>query len=409
MALIVQKYGGTSVGNPERIKNVAKRIIAARQRGDDVVAAVSAMGNATDHLIELSQQVTDKPDPREMDVLLSTGELVSSALLTMALQAMGQPAISLSGQQAGIRTETRHRQARITGIDPARIQRELAAGRVVIVAGFQGVTEDLDVTTLGRGASDITAVALAAQLNAARCERFTDVEGVFTADPRMVPEARKLKDISYDEMLELASYGAVVMQPRAVELGSVYNVPIFVASSFTSAPGTLIHGGTLMESPDRLRGLAHENGVNKITVQGVPDRPGVAAALLGPLSDAGVRVDTIVQNVSDEGVTDITFTVGKNELAEATRRIESAVREVGAKGWTASQGLAKVSLVGAAMRTRPGFAAQAFKALFEAGVNIEMLTTSDLRITCLIAQERVPDALRALHKAFHLELLAIEG
>ena len=409
MALIVQKYGGSSVADADKIRNVASRIMTARQRGDDVVAVVSAMGDTTDILIALAHKISAHPDPREMDLLMSTGELVSSALLAMALREMGQEAVSLSGMQAGIRTEARFGKARITGIDPTRMQQELQAGKVVIVAGFQGVTDDLEVTTLGRGGSDTTAVALAAQLQAARCERFTDVEGVFTADPRLVPEARKLKDISYEEMLELASYGATVMHPRAVELGAVFHVPIFVGSSFSTAPGTLIHGGVLAEPARKVRGIAHEMSVAKATVQGVPDQPGVAAAIFAPLSQQHIRVDSIVQNVSSDGVTDLTFTVAQSDLAGVSKLMAPVVREIGAKGWHTAEGLAKVSVVGAAMRTTPGIAARAFQALQQAGVNIEILTTSEIRITCVISAAQVPQASCALHRAFHLESMDDAG
>ncbi|MEE9284672.1 MAG: aspartate kinase [Dehalococcoidia bacterium] len=405
MALIVQKYGGSSVANAELIRNVAARIVAARKRGDDVVAVVSAMGDATDLLNDLAHQVCSKPDERELDLLLSTGELVSSALLAMALRDLGQEAVSLSGLQAGIRTERRFGRARITGIDAKRIEKEVSRGKVVIVAGFQGVTDEMDVTTLGRGGSDTTAVALAVQLQAATCERFTDVEGVYTADPRLVPDARKLKDISYEEMLELASSGVKVLHPRAVELACVYSVPIFVASSFSSAPGTLIHSGTLMEVADKVRGIAHDTDVAKVTVLGVPDRPGMVARLFEPLSEANIRVDTIVQNASAGNVTDVTFMVSCGDLADAISVVESNIQGLEARGWVADEGLAKVSVVGSAMRTAPGYAARAFKALFEAGINIEMVTTAEVRITCIVAAHRVAEAVRALHAAFGLATL----
>ena len=405
MARIVQKYGGTSVSNADRIRNVAQRVLSTRSKGNDVVVVVSAMGDTTDHLIALAHQICKNPDEREMDLLLSTGELVSSALLAMALRNIGQEAVSLSGLQAGIKTEARFGRARITSIDPKRIIKELDKGRVVIVAGFQGFTDELDVTTLGRGGSDTTAVALSASLEAARCERFTDVEGVYTADPRIVPEARKLKDISYDEMLELASYGAKVMHPRAVELGGVYNVPIFVASSFNSAPGTLIHGDALMEPGNKLRGIAHDSDMAKVTVLGVPDRPGVAAALFEPMCAAQIRMDTIVQNTSTSGVTDLTFTVAQGDPHKAIQKVEPAIKELGAKGWTSDEKLAKISIVGSAMKKTPGYAARAFQTLYEVGVNIEMLTTSEIRITAIIDKTRVVDATRALHKAFGLDSL----
>ena len=405
MGLIIQKYGGTSVADAERIKSVAERIVASRGKGDDVVAVVSAMGDTTDLLTGLAREVCDEPNQREMDLLLSTGELVSSSLLAMALRQLGQDAVSLSGFQAGIKTERRFGRARITSIDPQRILKELNRGRVVIVAGFQGVTEDEDVTTLGRGGSDTTAVALAARLEAARCERFSDVEGVFTADPRLVPDARKLADISYEEMLELASGGAKIMHPRAVELASVYGVPIFVASSFNSAPGTLIHEETLMEPGDRLRGIAHDSSVAKITIIGAPDIPGVAASAFEPLTSEDIRIDSIVQNASAARVTDLTFTVSLEDLPAALNLVEPVAKSIGARGVQANDGLAKVTVVGAAMRNSPGFAARTFEALFHAGVNIEMVTTSEIRISAIVSRDAVADAVTALHRAFGLEQL----
>ncbi len=405
MGLIIQKYGGTSVADAERIKSVAERIVASRGKGDDVVAVVSAMGDTTDLLTGLAREVCDEPNQREMDLLLSTGELVSSSLLAMALRQLGQDAVSLSGFQAGIKTERRFGRARITSIDPQRILKELNRGRVVIVAGFQGVTEDEDVTTLGRGGSDTTAVALAARLEAARCERFSDVEGVFTADPRLVPDARKLADISYEEMLELASGGAKIMHPRAVELASVYGVPIFVASSFNSAPGTLIHEHTLMEPGDRLRGIAHDTSVAKITIIGAPNIPGVAASAFEPLTSEDIRIDSIVQNASAARVTDLTFTVSLEDLPAALNLVEPVAKSIGARGVEANDGLAKVTVVGAAMRNSPGFAARTFEALFHAGVNIEMVTTSEIRISAIVSRDAVADAVTALHRAFGLEQL----
>ena len=308
--LVVQKYGGSSVANAERIRAVAERIVRSKQQGNEVVAVVSAMGDTTDDLIELAHQINEHPDDREMDVLLSTGEIVSSTLMAMQLHAMGHEAVSLTGAQAGMRTDAVHRRARIVGVEPERVKQELARGRIVIVAGFQGITEDLDVTTLGRGASDLTAVALAAVLGA-RCERYTDVDGVYTADPRVEPNARKLTEIAYEEMLELASKGSQILQARSVEIAAVYNVPILVASSFIDAPGTLIHGGVNMEQFNRVRGIAHDLDVAKVTLRGVPDRPGVAASVFEPLAEAHLSVDVIVQNASAEGMTDLTFTVSK--------------------------------------------------------------------------------------------------
>ncbi len=402
MALIVQKYGGSSVASADRIRYVANRIAGRKAEGSDVVAVVSAMGNTTDELIGLAHQITKSPDDREMDVLLSTGEIVSSTLMAMALHERGVEAVSLSGAQAGLRTDAVHGRARILAIDPARVRRELSAGRVVIVAGFQGITDEMDITTLGRGASDLTAVALAAALGA-RCERFTDVDGVYTADPRIEPNARKLKDITYEEMLELASKGAKIMQPRSVEIGAVYNVPILVASSFTEAPGTLIHGGIDMEQFNRVRGIAHDLDVAKITIRGVPDRPGIAASVFEPLAAAHLSVDVIVQNASIEGLTDLTFTVSKGDLQRATPVIESVAKEIGAAGVATDDSIGKVSIVGTGIQSAPGFASRMFRTLFDAGINIEMISTSEIRITCIVREDRVADAVRALHAAFELE------
>ena len=402
MALIVQKYGGSSVASAERIRAVAQRIARRKAEGNDVVAVVSAMGDTTDELIALAHQINEKPDDREMDVLLSTGEIVSATLMAMALQGMGLEAVSLTGAQAGLRTDSVHRRARILGIEPDRVRRELAQGRIVIVAGFQGITEDLDVTTLGRGASDLTAVALAATLGA-RCERYTDVEGVFTADPRIEPNARKLKDITYEEMLELASKGAAIMQARSVEIGAVYNVPIYVASSFKEAPGTLIHGGIDMEQFNRVRGIAHDLDVAKITIRNVPDQPGIAAAVFEPLAAAHLSVDVIVQNASAEGMTDLSFTVTKADLSRSVPIVEAVARQIKAGSVVTDDKIGKVSIVGTGIQSAPGFASHMFRSLFDAGINIEMISTSEIRITCIIHEDKVADAVRALHKAFELE------
>lgn len=400
--IIVQKYGGSSLATSERIKAVAERVRAATQRGP-VVVVVSAMGDTTDHLIDLARQITDEPDEREMDLLLSTGEVVSCTLVAMALRKLGCPAISLTGGQAGIRTDTSHSRARIVSVDPSRIHRELNQGRVVIVAGFQGITEDMDITTLGRGGSDTTAVAMAAILGAARCEIYTDVEGVYTADPRLVPNARRLDVISYDEMLELATLGARVMHPRAVELGAVYGIPILVASSFTDRPGTLIYGGEGLEIRNKVRGIAHDTDVAKITILGVLDRPGIAHALFQPLAEAGINVDVIVQNAGADGHTDMSFTVSRGDLNKALRLVEPIVNELGARHVVSSSDLAKVSIVGTGIYNTPGYAARMFKALAERQVNIEMITTSEIRITCLINANQVQEAVAALHDAFKLE------
>lgn len=403
MAIVVQKYGGSSVATAERIKAVAQRVIDRVERGDRLVVVVSAMGDTTDELIALAKQVTPRPEAREMDLLLSTGEIVSSALLAMALKEMGCSAVALTGPQAGIGTDRRYGRARILSVNPQRVLRELDAGNVVIVAGFQGITEEADITTLGRGGSDTTAVALAAALKCSRCEIYTDVEGIYTADPRLVPEAQKLREISYEEMLELATYGARVMHNRAVELGAVQKVPIYVASSFTDSPGTLIHGGPFMEQRNKVMGIAHDTDVARITVRGVPDRPGIAAALFEPLGEAGISVDTIVQNASVERLTDVTFTVARSDLERALEIVRPIAKTIGAPEVLADTHLAKVSIVGAGMQSGPGYAGRMFRALFESGINIELITTSEIRITCLIDEKQVPKAVRALHKAFVTE------
>jgi aspartate kinase len=402
MSIIVQKYGGTSVANAERIRAVANRIIGTKEKGNQVVVVVSAMGDATDDLIELARSLTDKPDPRELDVLMSTGEIVSSTLLAMTLKHMGHEAISLSGAQAGIKTDASHSRARITGIEPERIHRELHKGRIVIVAGFQGITEGMEVTTLGRGGSDTSAVALAAILGAKICERFTDVDGVYTADPRVVPEARRLKEISYEEMLELATYGAKIMHPRAVELGELYNIPILVASSFNDNPGTLIHGGQ-MEIRNKVSGIAYDLDVAKITIVGIPDKPGIAASLFEPLAKAGVSVDTIVQNASVKHITDMTFTLAESDLKKAIEVVKPIADQLGAMSIAADPNIGKISIVGTGIQNTPGYAAKMFRALYDAGINIDLISTSEIRITVIIEEGKVKEAVRALHKAFELE------
>jgi len=406
MALIVQKYGGTSVEDAERIKNVARRIAATKDKGNQVVVVVSAMGGTTDELIELAYQLAEEPSARELDLLLSTGEIVSSTLLAMALRDMGCEAISLSGAQAGIQTDSAHRHARILKVEGKRVVKELEAGKIVIVAGFQGVTGEMDITTLGRGGSDTTAVALAASLGASVCQIYTDVDGVHTADPRLTPEAKPLTEIGYEEMLELATYGAKVVHPRAVELGELYDIPILVASSFSDTPGTLIHGGASMEVRNKVMGIAHDLDVAKITVVGVPDRPGIAAAIFQPLAQAGISVDTIVQNASIENITDLTFTVAKSELAGAMRVVEPIAKQIKARECLSDSKLGKVSIIGTGMQNTPGYAARMFTTLSERGINIQLITTSEIRITCIIDAARVEDAVRALHRAFELETVA---
>jgi aspartate kinase len=403
MALIVQKYGGSSVANADKIRNVARRIATTKDAGNQVVAVVSAMGDTTDKLIELARSLTNQPPAREFDILLSTGEIVSSTLLAMTLEAMGYKAVSFSGAQAGIKTDTTYNRARILGIDPKRIVRELDKGKTVVVAGFQGITEDMDTTTLGRGGSDTTAVALAVGLGADECQIYTDVEGIYTADPRLIPQARRLNEIDYEEMLELATYGAKVIHPRAVELGELFNIPILVASSFTNSLGTLIHGGVLMEIRNKVSGITHDLNVAKITVVGIPDRPGIASSIFEPLAEAGISVDTIVQNASIENITDLTFTITKGDLAEAMKVIKPIAESIGARQYASDSKLGKISVIGTGMQNTPGFAARMFSTLSLENINIELITTSEIRITCIINETRVGEAVRALHRAFELE------
>ncbi len=403
MALVVQKYGGSSVADADKIRNVARRIVETREKGDQVVVVVSAMGDTTDELIRLAKQMNPQPEERELDVLLSTGEVVSSTLLAMALHGMGHKAVSLSGAQAGIETDAIHSRARIRKIRPKRIFKELEQGTIVIVAGFQGVSEDMNITTLGRGGSDTTAVALAISLKASICQIYTDVEGVYTSDPRFVPEARPLREICYEEMLELATYGAKVMHPRAVELGELHNMPILVASSFSDKPGTLIHGGISMEIRNKVRGIAYDLDVAKITVVGVPDRPGIASAIFEPFAKANISIDTIVQNASINNITDLSFTVARSDLDKAMSLVKPVAESIGAAECVSDSTLAKVSIIGTGMQNTPGYAAEMFRTLYEKNINIQLITTSEIRITCIIARDKVKDAARALHKAFDLE------
>ena len=412
------KFGGSSVAGAERIKRVARRIVRERASGSELVVVVSAMGDTTDELLSLAAAVTDEPDPRELDVLLATGEHQSATLVSMALHSLGVPAISLTGPQAGITTDGRYGQARIAGIDPRRVRAELAAGKVVIVAGFQGMSlaaEGLatsptasdvhaaEMTTLGRGGSDTTAVALAARLHADRCQIFTDVKGIYTADPRIEGGARQLDVIGYEEMMELAHQGAQVMQTRAVELGWVNEVVIEVLSSFEDAPGTQIREDPLVEQRNKVRGLAHDRNVAKITLVEVPDQPGVARSVFEPLAEAGINVDMIVQNVGHGGATDLSFTIPRVELARAKRLLEPLIRDLGFRDMTTDSSVAKVSIVGAGIQNAPGYAARMFGTLADAGINIEMISTSEIRITTIIAEDRVEEAVRALHAAFELE------
>jgi len=401
--VIVQKYGGTSVGTAARIRRVSRRIAATVKRGERVVVVVSAMGHTTDRMIALAQSVNPEPPARELDMLVANGETITAPLVAMCLQGMGVAAVSLSGLQAGVRTSAQHSRARIQDINPARILEALREGKVPVVAGFQGVTESLEITTLGRGGSDTTAVALAAALKADSCEIYTDVDGIFTADPRVVRNARKLAFIRYDEMLELAAVGARVMHPRAVEIGELYAVPIHVRSSFNDSVGTMIVAQVPMEERQRVRGIAQETNVAKITVLGVADRPGVAAAIFEPLGKAGISVDVIVQNIGRSGHTDLTFSVAESDLSAAVKLVRLALKKIGARSISSAGGIAKLSIVGTGMLGTPGIAGRMFRALADAGINIEMISTSEIRITCLVARDQVEKGVRVLHKTFELD------
>lgn len=401
--MIVQKYGGTSVGTAARIRRVSRRIAATVKKGEQVVVVVSAMGHTTDRMIALAQSVNPEPPARELDMLVANGETITAPLVAMCLEGMGVPAISLSGLQAGVRTSAQHSRARIQDINPGRILEALRVGKVPVVAGFQGATESLEITTLGRGGSDTTAVALAAALKADSCEIYTDVDGIFTADPRVVRNARKLPFIRYDEMLELAAVGARVMHPRAVEIGELYGVRIHVRSSFNDSVGTMIVAQVPMEERQRVRGIAQETNVAKITVIGVADRPGVAAAIFEPLGKAGISVDVIVQNIGRSGHTDLTFSVTESDLKAAVKMVRAALKQIGAKSISSASGIAKLSIVGTGMLGTPGIAGTMFRALADAGINIEMISTSEIRITCLVARNQVEKGVRVLHKTFELE------
>lgn len=402
---VVQKYGGTSVGSVERLQAVAERIAQRAAQGQPMAVVVSAMGKTTDELIALAQAISPRPPRREMDMLLATGEMVSSALLAMAVREQGRGAIALTGAQAGVFTDDTFGRARIRNIDTERIEREFAAGNVVIIAGFQGASGAADFTTLGRGGSDTSAVALGAALNAQQVEIYTDVDGVYTTDPRIEPDARRLADIAAEEMLEAAAQGAGVMHPRAVELGLLYDIPIVVASSFAAAgaAGSIIRKEVQMEPVDRVRTIALDRDVASLTLRHVPDRPGIAAQLFGPLADAGISVDTIVQNASEDRLTDLTFTVTRSDLEQAYEAASPLAAELGAKALLRDDDLVKVSLIGTGMQSAPGYAALMFRTLSEAGVNIELITTSEIRITVLVRSEHGEQAVRLLHRAFALD------
>ena len=407
MTLVVQKYGGTSVADPDRMRNVARHIAETRAKGIDVVAVVSAMGKATDNLVELARQVSSNPQGREMDMLLTTGERISMSLLCMALHDVGCDAMSFTGSQVGIITDTSHTKAKILEIKGDRVREALSAGKVAVVAGFQGVSTDREITTLGRGGSDTTAVALAAALNADACEIYTDVTGVFSADPRIVPQARKIQYLSFDEMLEMAGAGSKVLALRAVEFARNHNVPIHVRSSFTWEEGTWVIGAdhernTAMEEPI-ISGVVHDVGEAKMTLLGVPDRPGVSALLFESLADANVNVDMIVQNTSIDGSTDISFTLPLGDIATALPILKKVGDEVGAKGVSQDENIVKLSLVGAGMKSSPGIAAKMFRVLADNNVNIEMISTSTIRISVVVERNMLETAIRALHTAFDLD------
>ena len=404
MAVIVQKYGGTSVGSLERIEAVAERVARHQSDGDQLIIVVSAMSGETNRLLGLARDVTSNPSPRELDVLVSTGEQVSMALLTMALHQRGVNALSLKGSQAAILTDSFHSKARIQRIDDRRLRAELNQGRVVVVAGFQGVDENGEVTTLGRGGSDTSAVALAAAVGADECQIYTDVDGVYTTDPRIVDGAQRLDSITFEEMLEMASMGSRVLQLRSVEFAGKYQVPLRVLSSFKEGPGTLIKmdEDDPMEAPT-IAGIAFNRDEAKLTVIGVPDTPGIAYQILGPIGDADIEVDVILQNVGDEGKTDFTFTVSRSDLGKAEAILESHIAELGALEWRSDSRIAKLSVVGVGMRSHAGVAANMFKALAEVGVNIQMISTSEIKISVIIEEKFLELAVRTLHSAFGLD------
>ena len=402
MALIVQKYGGTSVGDAQRIRNVAERVVKAAEAGQRICVIVSAMGHTTDELVDLAAQISPAPHARELDMLLSAGERISMALLSMAIIELGREAISFTGSQAGIVTDTSHGKARIVDVKAKRVHDALDAGKIVIVAGFQGVSTEFDVTTLGRGGSDTTAVAMAAALGADACEIFTDVDGVFTADPRIVPDARKLHAVSYEEMLELSATGAKVLMLRSVEYARNHGVLVHVRSSFKDEEGTWVREEDERMEQAIISGIAHDTSEAKVTILGVPDNPGVAARVFRPLADEGINIDMIVQNASSDGRTDIFFTLPKEDLRRAEPILQKIASGVGARGTETDADIAKISLVGAGMKTHPGVAADMFDCMADAGINIEIISTSSIRISCVIRAAEVERAVRVIHDHFSL-------
>lgn len=403
MELIVQKYGGTSVGSVERIRAVAEKIIETRKRGNQVVVVVSAMSGETDRLLKLARELAPMPDSREVDVLLSTGEQVTIALLSIALQAKGYPSVSFTGAQVHILTDSAYNKARIIDIDAARVQKALHEGKVVVIAGFQGIDSEGNITTLGRGGSDTTAVAMAAALKATECMIYTDVDGVYTADPRIVPDARRLDRLSYEEMLEMASLGSKVLQIRSVEFANKYKVPVRVLSSFKEGPGTLITDEDEQMEQALISGIAHNRDEAKLTIVGVPDRPGIAYSILGPIADANIEVDMIVQNVSAEGMTDFTFTVHRNDYDVALKILLKTSATIGARGVNGDKKIAKLSIVGVGMRSHAGIASKMFKALADEGINIQMISTSEIKVSVVIDEKYLELGVRTLHSAFGLD------
>ncbi len=400
--IVVQKYGGSSVANAKCVMRVARRIINYKRKGHKMVVVVSAQGDTTDELVQLSHSITTVPSEREMDMLMATGEQISVALLAMAIHKLGEEAISFTGAQVGIITDSSHTKARIIDVDAARIVRELGRGKIVIVAGFQGITEEKDITTLGRGGSDTTAVALAKALKAKVCEIYTDVDGIYTTDPRIVKDAAKLERISYEEMLEMASLGAQVMHPRSIELAGKFDIPLHVRSSFNNKKGTIIAREVKMMEKVLVSGVTVNKSEAKVTICDVPDKPGIAARIFKRLAGENINIDMIIQNISRTGATDVSFTVSENDLPKTLKVSKDVSEKIGAKGVTSDSNIAKVSVVGIGMKTHAGVAAKMFDALASKKINIEMISTSEIKISCVIAKKKAEEAVKAIHSAFKL-------